>query len=49
MKELLRAWYTRIGYRPVRTDRLDQDYPALQPLLATPCDFLIFHKDLTKA
>ena len=46
VKEFLRGWYTRIGYRQVRTGRLEEAYPALQPLLATPCDFTIFHKDL---
>ena len=46
VKEFLRGWYTRIGYRHVRTGRLEDDYPALEPLLATPCDFPIFHKDL---
>jgi GNAT superfamily N-acetyltransferase len=45
-KEFLDAWYTRIGYRPVRTGRIDDDYPHLSPLLATPCDFVIYHKDL---
>jgi GNAT superfamily N-acetyltransferase len=46
VKEFLRAWYTRIGYRQVRVGALDEAYPALVPLLATPCDFIIFHKDL---
>ena len=46
VKEFLRGWYTRIGYRQVRTGRLEEAYPALHPLLATPCDFTIFHKDL---
>ncbi|NMO53280.1 GNAT family N-acetyltransferase [Actinoplanes sp. TBRC 11911] len=46
VKEFLRAWYTRLGYRLVRTGRLEEGYPHLQPLLATPCDFLIYHKDL---
>jgi GNAT superfamily N-acetyltransferase len=45
-KEFLRVWYTRIGYRHVRTGRLDEAYPALQPQLATPCDFTIYHKQL---
>jgi GNAT superfamily N-acetyltransferase len=45
-KEFLDAWYTRIGYRPVRTGRIDDDYPHLAPLLATPCDFVIYHKAL---
>jgi GNAT superfamily N-acetyltransferase len=45
-KEFLDTWYTRIGYRPVRTGRIDDDYPHLAPLLATPCDFVIYHKAL---
>ena len=31
VKEFLRGWYTRIGYRQVRTGRLEEEYPALQP------------------
>jgi ribosomal protein S18 acetylase RimI-like enzyme len=46
-KEFLVSWYTRIGYRQVRTGALEDNYPALAPLLATPCDFAIYHKDLT--
>ena len=46
VKEFLRGWYTRIGYRVVRTGDLGEDYPALVPHLACPCDFLVFHKDL---
>lgn len=46
VKEFLHGWYTRIGYRPVRTEPFDEAYPALQPLLATPCDFVIYHKAL---
>lgn len=46
VKEFLRAWYTRIGYRQVRVGCLDEAYPTLQPRLATACDFLIYHKDL---
>lgn len=46
VKEFLRDWYTRIGYRVVRTGDLGEDYPALVPHLACPCDFLVFHKDL---
>jgi GNAT superfamily N-acetyltransferase len=45
-KELLHAWYTRIGYRPVRTGCIDESHPQLAPLLATPCDFVIYHKEL---
>jgi ribosomal protein S18 acetylase RimI-like enzyme len=45
-KEFLKAWYTRIGYRPVRTGQIEESYPHLAPLLATPCDFVIYHKSL---
>ena len=47
-KELLHAWYTRMGYRPVRSGTIDESYPGLAPLLATPCDFVVYHKDLTR-
>ena len=46
VKEFLRGWYTRIGYRQVRIDRLADAYPELQPQLATPCDFVVYHKTL---
>ena len=45
-KEFLDAWYTRIGYRVARTGTVDEAYPALAPLLATPCDFVIYRKAL---
>jgi GNAT superfamily N-acetyltransferase len=45
-KEFLKAWYPRIGYRPVRTGQLEESYPELAPLLATPCDLLTYHKSL---
>jgi GNAT superfamily N-acetyltransferase len=45
-KRFLHAWYTRIGYRPVRSGRIDESYPHLAPLLATPCDFVIYRKEL---
>jgi GNAT superfamily N-acetyltransferase len=45
-KEFLAAWYTRIGYRVARTGTIDEAYPTLAPLLATPCDFVIYRKDL---
>lgn len=47
VKEFLAAWYTRIGYRVARTGTIDEAYPALAPLLATPCDFVIYRKDLS--
>ena len=46
-KEFLHAWYTRIGYQPVRSGTIDERYPKLAPLLATPCDFVIYHKNLS--
>lgn len=48
VKEFLRAWYTRLGYEVVRKGDFTADYPALVPLLACPCDFLVFHKDLSQ-
>ena len=45
-KEFLKAWYTRAGYRPVRTEHFRESYPEQAPLLATPCDFVIYHKTL---
>jgi len=46
-KKFVAEWYTRMGYRVTRTGTIDEDYPHLAPLLATPCDFVIYHKDLT--
>jgi ribosomal protein S18 acetylase RimI-like enzyme len=45
-KRFLHDWYTRLGYRVVRTVDIGERYPALAPLLATPCDFVIYHKKL---
>lgn len=45
VKESLRGWYMRLGYVLERKGELEESYPHLVPLLATPCDFLIFHKD----
>jgi GNAT superfamily N-acetyltransferase len=45
-KEFLAAWYSRICYRVARTGTIDEAYPALAPLLATPCDFVIYQKAL---
>jgi GNAT superfamily N-acetyltransferase len=42
----LRDWYTRLGYRVIRTVRFEQVAAHLEPQLATPCEFLIFHKSL---
>jgi len=45
-KKFLHDWYTRLGYRVVRTGSIDEQYPALASRLATPCDFVIYHKKL---
>lgn len=45
-KAFLAEWYERRGYRVARRGTIDEDYPHLAPLLATPCDYLIWHKPL---
>ncbi len=46
-KRRLDDWYTRLGYRPIRSGTAEETYPALVPQLATPCDFVTYQKDLT--
>jgi hypothetical protein len=46
-KDRLHAWYTRLGYRVVRTAPVEEVAAHLAPRLATPCEFLIFHRPLT--
>lgn len=45
-KEFLTAWYGRRGYRLVRSTTLDETYPHMTPLLATPCGLQIYEKAL---
>ena len=45
-KEFLKAWYGRLGYRHVRTATIEDGYPHLAPLLATPCDLQVHRKAL---
>ncbi|MEV4345161.1 GNAT family N-acetyltransferase [Actinoplanes sp. NPDC049596] len=47
VKEFLRAWYTRIGYRPAGVESLAADYPDLAPLLAVPCELAVFRKEFS--
>jgi GNAT superfamily N-acetyltransferase len=47
-KEFLAEWYTRLGYRKVRVSSIEESYPHLAPLLATPCDFVVYHKDIDR-
>ena len=35
---------TRIGYRVIANRTVDQAHPELEPLRATPCDFLLYEK-----
>jgi GNAT superfamily N-acetyltransferase len=48
-KERLRSWYARLGYRVVRSAPFEQVAAHLASQLATPCEFLIFHKPLAEA
>ena len=45
-KTFLDEWYSRMGYRIARVGTIDEAYPEAAPLLATPCDFVIYRKDL---
>jgi len=45
-KEFLADWYGRLGYRQIRVGTIAEAHPDLAPLLATPCDVRVYHKDL---
>jgi GNAT superfamily N-acetyltransferase len=45
-KELLHAWYSRLGYVVVSTEDFATVEPSVKELLAVPCDFLVFWKTL---
>jgi hypothetical protein len=45
-KEFLKSWYARRGYRLIGTRSVEQAYPHLAPLLATPCDLAVHEKPL---
>ena len=45
-KEFLIGWYTRIGYQRKGVGAIEESYPELAPLLATPCDYVIYQKRL---
>jgi GNAT superfamily N-acetyltransferase len=45
-KEFLKRWYGSRGYRIVRTAGMDEAYPHLAPLLATPCHLEVYEKPL---
>jgi GNAT superfamily N-acetyltransferase len=45
-KEFLAQWYARLGYEVDRIGAIEEAYPHLAPLLATPADFRIYRKPL---
>lgn len=45
-KTFLLSWYQRIGYEQLRSNSFGDEFPSLVPLLATPCDFVVFRKHL---
>jgi hypothetical protein len=46
-KERIRAWYSRLGYRVVRTAPFEEVATHAASELATPCEFLVFRKPLS--
>jgi ribosomal protein S18 acetylase RimI-like enzyme len=46
-KVRLDDWYRRIGYQVARKTEVDELYPELAPLLATPCDFVVYEKTIS--
>jgi len=49
VKERLRAWYERLGYEVVRRAPVEEIAAHVAPVLATPCEFLVFRKSLGAA
>ena len=45
-KEFLAGWYARRGYELIALRTMDEAYPQLAPLLATPCDLQVREKRL---
>ena len=46
-KARLREWYEcRLGYEPMHEADFAADYPRIAPLLACPCTYTVFHKEL---
>jgi GNAT superfamily N-acetyltransferase len=45
-KEFLKGWYGRRGYEVSGTGAMDELYPSLAPMLACPCDLLLYEKAL---
>lgn len=45
-KQFMAEWLERRNYKAVRKGTIDELYPHLAPLLATPCDFIIYQRPL---
>lgn len=45
-KITLENWYCRIGYQQTHTEPFDAAFPELAPMLAVPCKFVVFQKQL---
>jgi len=45
-KVILGNWYSRIGYQPTHTENIDASFPRLAEMLAIPCKFIVFQKEL---
>jgi GNAT superfamily N-acetyltransferase len=45
-KAFLDEWYRRLGYRVARTTSVAKSEPELAPLLAVPCEFVVYEKPL---
>ncbi|MFC9432123.1 GNAT family N-acetyltransferase [Streptomyces sp. NPDC056987] len=43
-KQFMAEWNERAEYRVIRKGAFEEQYPDLAPLLATPCDFIIYEK-----
>jgi GNAT superfamily N-acetyltransferase len=45
-KQFMAEWNERADYRVIRKGAFEEQYPDLAPLLATPCDFIIYEKPI---
>lgn len=45
-KELVAAWYGRLGYRLTRVGSFEEHFPAMAPYLAVPTDYRVYRKPL---
>ena len=45
-KVWLEKWYMRMGYKLTKMGDFAQDYPNLNALVAGPCEYRVYLKDL---